>query len=424
MNKRHRIQDDTYDVIVAGGGPAGSTTAALVAEKGHRVLLLERERFPFFKIGESLMPGTYWTLKRLDVLDQLKASVFPRKHSVQFFGGSGKASAPFYFSENNPHESSVTWQVLRSAFDQMLLDNAGAKGAEVCQGVSVRHVLFEGDRAVGVRVKLSDGAVAEVLGRVVVDATGQSALISRKLKVKAVEPNLKKASIFTHFEGGLRDEGIDEGATLILHTRDKDSWFWYIPLQDDRVSVGVVGALDYLLRDRSGSAQAIFDEELGKCPRVQERLANAKQVFPVRVTRDFSYRSRQVAGNGWVLVGDAFGFLDPIYSSGVFLALKSGEMAADAINEGFERDDFSGDQLGNWGPEFVRGMEAIRKLVYAFYTREFSFARFLKRFPECQQGIVDILSGHVFIKDVSAIFEPMGQMCELPKDAGSYAAQV
>ncbi len=424
MNKRNSIQDDTYDVIVAGGGPAGSTTAALVAEKGHRVLLLERERFPFFKIGESLMPGTYWTLKRLDVLDRLKASVFPRKHSVQFFGGSGKASAPFYFSENNPHESSVTWQVLRSAFDQMLLDNAGAKGAEVCHGVGVRHVLFEGDRAVGVRVKLPDGAVEEVSARVVVDATGQSALISRKLKVKAVEPNLKKASIFTHFEGGLRDEGIDEGATLILHTRDKDAWFWYIPLQDDRVSVGVVGALDHLLQNRSGSAQAIFDEELEKCPRMQERLANATQVFPVRVTRDFSYRSRQVAGNGWVLVGDAFGFLDPIYSSGVFLALKSGEMAADAINEGFERDDFSGDQLGNWGPEFVRGMEAIRKLVYAFYTREFSFARFLKRFPECQQGVVDILSGHVFIKDVSAIFEPMGQMCELPKDAGSYAAKV
>jgi flavin-dependent dehydrogenase len=413
-----------YDVIVVGGGPAGSTTAALTAEYGHRTLLLERDREPTFKIGESLMPGTYSTFERLGVLGRLRASDFPRKHSVQFFGGSGKPSAPFYFSENNPHESSVTWQVLRSEFDEMLLDNAQEKGSEVRRGVSVQEVCFEDGKASGVRAKFPDGSIQEISAQVVVDASGMSALLSRKLGTKAIEPNLRKGSIFAHFEGGVRDEGIDEGATLILSTSDRAAWFWYIPLQDNRVSVGVVGDLDYLIQDREGTPQEIFEEELLKCAPMQERLAPATQLFPMKVTRDFSYRSSEIAGDGWVLVGDAFGFLDPIYSSGVFLALKSGEMAADAIHEAFEGGDFSANQLGCWYNEFMPGMEAIRKLVYAFYTSTFSFATFLKSNPDCLQGVIDILSGLVYEKDVTYIFEPMRKMCELPEDVDSYAVGV
>ena len=421
MKKTDIIQNGSYDVIVIGGGPGGSTVATLVAEKGYRVLLLERDKHPEFKIGESLMPATYWTFKRLGVLEKLKASHFPEKYSVQFYSSSGKASAPFYFYRNDPHESSMTWQVLRSEFDQMLLENAQEKRAEVQRGVSVHEVLFDGERAVGVRAKLAGGRIEEFSAKVVVDSTGQSALISRKLKISTTEPQLKKASIFTHFEGGIRDEGIDEGATLILHTENKDSWFWYIPLPYDRVSVGVVGDLGYLLQDRRGSDgtlshQAIFDEELAKCPALQPRITGAEQLFPVKVTKDFSYRANRIAGDGWVLVGDAFGFLDPVYSSGLFLALKSGEMAADTINEALEKEDFSAAQLGRFGTDFVAGMEAIRKLVYAFYTKDFSFARFLKRFPECQQGIVDILSGNVYRTDVTVIFGPMAEMCRLPED--------
>ena len=419
--KTDTAQNKNYDVIVIGGGPGGSTVATLVAEKRHRVLLLERDKSPQFKIGESLMPATYWTFQRLGVIDKLKDSHFPQKYSVQFFSSSGKASAPFYFYRNDPHESSVTWQVLRSEFDQMLLENAAEKGAEVQRGVSVHEVLFEGEKAVGVRAKLADGRMREFSAKVIVDSTGQSALISRKLKINTTEQQLKKASIYTHFEGGIRDKGIDEGATLILHTENKDSWFWYIPLPYDRVSVGVVGDLGYLLQDRRGrdgtlSHQTIFDEELAECPALQPRLVGAKQLFPVKVTKDFSYRANRIAGDGWVLVGDAFGFLDPVYSSGLFLALKSGEMAADTINEALEKEDFSAEQLGSFGTDFVAGMEAIRKLVYAFYTKDFSFARFLKRFPECQQGIVDILSGNVYRKDVTGIFGPMAEMCRLPED--------
>ncbi len=405
----------THDIIIIGGGPAGSTVAALLAEKNLDVLLFEREKFPRFSIGESLMPGTYWTLKRLGVLDKMKASVFPKKYSVQFYSKSGRASAPFYFFENDEHESSKTWQVLRSEFDQMLLDNAEEKGAEARQGVSVLGVLFEGEKAVGVRAKLPDKSIEEFRAKVIVDASGQSALISRKLKMSSVEPGLKKASIYTHFEGGVRDEGVDAGATIIYHTRNQDSWFWYIPLPNDVVSVGVVGSLDYLLQNRKDDLQKIFDAELEMCPALKPRLENARQLFPFKVTKDFSYRANRLAGDGWVLVGDAFGFLDPIYSSGVFLALKSGEMAADAISEAFAKNDFSGRQLGKFGPEYVSGMEAIRKLVYAFYTKKFSFAKFLKRFPDCRDEIVNILIGNVFRDEVNGIFKPMAEMCELPE---------
>ena len=410
-----------YDTIVIGGGPAGSTVATLVAEQGHRVLLLERTSTPQFKIGESLIPATYWTFKRLGMLEKLRASHFPQKYSVQFYSRTGKASNPFYFFQTNPHDSAVTWQVLRSEFDQMLLDNAKEKGVEIRRGTGVREVLFEGDTATGVVTQNVDGTRETLNATVIVDSTGQRSLIGRQLSLNTTEPNLKMASLFTHYEGGHRDEGIDEGATLILHTEEKDSWFWSIPLPYNRTSIGVVGELDYLLQNRRDAdsklnAQKIFTEELAKCAPLQQRLEGANQLFPIQSTKDFSYRASRIAGNNWVLVGDAFGFLDPVYSTGLFLALKSGEMAADVIIEAFHKNDFSETQLGSFGPAFVKGMEAFRKLVYAFYTKEFSFARFLSEYPEHQGGIVDILSGDVFRKDVTHIFPAMAEMCPFPPE--------
>ena len=416
MNTRHN-----YDIIVIGGGPAGSTVATLVAEQGHHVLLLEREAEPKFKIGESLIPATYWTFKRLGMLAKLRASHFPQKYSVQFYSRTGKASNPFYFFQTNPHESAVTWQVLRSEFDQMLLDNAKEKGVEICRGASVREVLFDGDTATGVVIQNVDGTRETLNATIIVDSTGQRSLIGRQLNLNTTEPNLKMASLFTHYEGGHRDEGIDEGATLILHTEAKDSWFWSIPLPYNRTSIGVVGELDYLLQNRRDTdgklnVQKIFTEELEKCVPLKHRLEGAAQLFPIQSTKDFSYRASRIAGDNWVLVGDAFGFLDPVYSTGLFLALKSGEMAADVIIEAFEKNDFSEAQLGSFGPPFVKGMEAFRKLVYAFYTKEFSFARFLSEYPEHQSGIVDILSGDVFRKDVTHIFPAMSKMCPFPPE--------
>lgn len=412
---------DTYDVIVIGGGPAGATAATLVAQHGHRVLLLERSPEARFKIGESLMPATWWTFERLGMIPKLLASHFPRKYSVQFYGRSGRASAPFYFQETDPHESSVTWQVLRSEFDAMMLDNAREHGVEVRRGVAVKDVLFDGERAVGVRADFGSGeggGVREIPCKVVVDATGRSAFLGRKLGLMRPDPELRKAAIFSHFEGALRDPGIDEGATLVLYTGDADkenAWFWYIPLPGDKVSVGVVGSLEYLISSRPGDPQAVFDEEVARCPEAKRRIAGSRQAFPAQVINDFSYRSSRIAGDGWVLAGDAFGFLDPIYSSGVLLALTSGEQAADSIHAALTAGDVSAARLGAHGPRFLAGMEAMRKLVYAFYEKDFSFAKFLRRFPDQRIELIHLLVGNVF-RPSNSLFEEMGQMARLPEE--------
>jgi flavin-dependent dehydrogenase len=401
--------DVDYDVIVMGGGPAGSTVATLVAAAGRRVTLLERLPETGFKIGESLMPETYRTFARLDLLDRMYASPFPRKYSVQFYSKSGRPSAPFYFQETDPGENSITWQVPRRDFDRLLLDNARRHGVEVRQGATVREVLFEGYRAVGVAADLPGEGRRELHAKVVVDATGQSAILGRRLGLREIDPRLKKAAIFSHFEGALRDPGIDEGATLVLHTERQESWFWYIPLPHDRVSVGVVGAVDYLVGGRAGDLQQVFEEEVARCPPLVPRLAGARRVMDFLALRDFSYKSRQIAGEGWVLVGDAFGFLDPIYSSGVLLAFSSGEFAADAILGALADGDLSGARLGAFGPRFVAGMDAMRVLVYTFYDPNFRFSKFIRRFPECRHDLIRVLRGDVFDHDFSRLFAALAE---------------
>jgi flavin-dependent dehydrogenase len=396
-----------YDVIVMGGGPAGSTAATLVAAAGHRVALLERLPQTGFKIGESLMPETHRTFARLGMLPRLAASPFPRKYSVQFYSKSGRASAPFYFQETDPGERSITWQVLRQDFDRMLLDNAREHGVDVRQGATVREVLFAGQRAVGVSADLPGSGRRELRAQVVVDASGQSAILGRRLGLREIDPRLKKAAIWSHFEGALRDSGIDEGATLVIHTDEQQSWFWYIPLPHDRVSVGVVGAVEHLVHGRAGDLAQVFWEEVAHCAPLGPRLAGARRTMDFLATRDFSYRSRQIAGDGWVLVGDALGFLDPIYSSGVLLACSSGEFAADAIVAALAAGDCSGERLGAFGPRFLAGMDAMRRLVYTFYDPDFRFSKFIRRFPDCRLDLIRVLRGDVFDHDFSRLFEAL-----------------
>ncbi len=406
---------EPLDVVVVGGGPAGAAAATLVARRGYRVGLLEREKHPRFKVGESLVPWTWDTLDRLGLVERLKRSHFQKKHSVQFFSSSGRGSAPFYFAETDPHERSTTWQVRRSEFDALLLEGAVENGVRVRRGVQVQDVLFDGERAIGVVARGQDGAPAEIPARVVVDATGRRALIARRLGLLVPEPYLRKVSIFTHFRGARRDAGRDEGATLILRTRGGDAWFWVIPLAGDVTSVGVVGDLDRLTGSGE-DAQTRFEAAIRDCPALEERLVGAEQVMPARVAQDFSYCAERIAGPGWVLVGDAFAFLDPIYSTGVLLALRSGEWAADAICDGLARGDLSARALGAFADEFVAGMRAFRKMVYAFYDRDFNFADFLRANPECRQGVIAILSGNVFGSGVESIFGPMERMARLPAD--------
>jgi flavin-dependent dehydrogenase len=398
-------RSSSADVIVIGGGPAGSTVSTLIAQRGFHVELFERERFPRFHIGESLIPETYWVLERLKMLDKMKQSHFVKKYSVQFVNASGKLSAPFYFWDNKPHECSQTWQVVRSEFDLMMLRNAQEQGVKVHEGTRVLEVLFDGGRAAGVRIQKEDGTQHEVRSRVVIDASGQSAMLQNKFKLRLWDPVLNKGAIWTYWEGAYRDTGRDEGATLVLQTVNKQGWWWYIPLHNDTVSVGVVAPFDYLFKER-GTHEETYQEEVERCPAVKQRVSPGRRKTGYFATKDYSYRSKEVAGDGWVLVGDAFGFLDPLYSSGVLLALKSGELAADAVVEGLEKGDVSAAQLGKWGPMFNQGVDRMRRLVCEYYDG-FSFGNFVRNFPSLKGIITDLLIGDLFTERVDAAWQPM-----------------
>jgi flavin-dependent dehydrogenase len=399
------------DVLVIGGGPAGATTATLVAQQGHRVALLERERFPRYHIGESLIPETFWVLERLGMLSKLRGSRFVEKHSVQFITEQGKLSAPFYFVEHKPHESSQTWQVTRAEFDQVMLENARDQGVEAHEGIRVLEVLFDGERAVGVLAVDEDGVKHEIKARVIVDAAGQSCLIQDRLGLRDWDPDLKKAAVWTYFRGAERAGGRDEGATIIMQLQGKVGWFWYIPLQDDMVSVGVVAPFDYLFKGRaSKELEKIFWEEVARCPGVQPRIANAECVAPYRAAKEYSYKSRQVSGDGWVLVGDAYGFLDPLYSSGILLALKSGALAADAINEGLAAGNTSAAQLGKWGAGYSAGVERMRNLVIQFYDG-LNFGQFVRKHGEHHKALItDILIGDLDKPELDVLWPLMDEL--------------
>ena len=413
-----------YDGIVVGGGPAGATAATVLAQHGRKVLLLERETFPRYHIGESLMPYTWFTFERLGVLDWFKTAGCPKKHSVQFVSTSGQVSQPFYFFETIKHECATTWQVRRSDFDQMMLDNAAARGVEVRHGVTVRDVVTNDGRVVGVRTRADGkGGTASTdethRAKVVIDATGRDALLASKLGWKQRDPELNKIAIFTYFKGAKRDPGLDEGATTVAYIREK-GWFWYIPLPDDQVSVGVVAEPEYLYRE-TRDPEAIFCREAEACSWIKDHIARATSLGPMRVTGEFSYRATRTAGDGFCLVGDAFSFLDPVFSSGVFLALKSGEMAADAIHQSLEQ---TGQVTTATFAEYERdlrwALDQFRQLVLSFYSETFSFGAFIRAYPDLHPRLVDALVGNVFA-DLQPLFDALKEFSGRTDSTGTPA---
>ncbi|MEN0110707.1 MAG: NAD(P)/FAD-dependent oxidoreductase [Planctomycetota bacterium] len=417
---------NAYDCIVLGAGPAGSTAAALVAKEGFATLLVEREALPREHVGESLMPEAYWTFEKLGVLDWLKESRFSKKVGVQFVDAAGRESKPFFFRSHHDHESSDSWHVERADFDRMLFENAGQHGAECVDRTRIVDVLLEGDgptaEATGVRLKTAGGETVDISSRVVIDASGQSSLLANRLGLKRVNPDLRKAGIWRHYRGGERDESGGGVKTIISHTRDKRAWFWYIPQSNDVVSIGCVGDADYLLKGR-GTPAEVFEDELANCPGAASRLVGAEPMDDLAIAKEFSYTTTHAAGPGWTLVGDAWGFIDPVYSSGVYFAMKSADMASASVVDALRSGECSAERLGEWSEEFRGGTKWVRKLVHAFYSGEFRVGAFVTEYPQHAGPLTDLLVGKMFSPDMPALFADLDPWLERAIAEGAPAGE-
>lgn len=405
-----------HDVLIIGGGPAGASTAAILAEHGHKVLVLEREKFPRYHIGESLIPFTYGPLKRLGVIPKMKSSGFTKKFSVSFVQPDGRKSVPFYFHTRYDIDTiAQTWQVTRAEFDVMMLDNAREKGAEVREETTVTKLLKnDSGRVIGVEIQDREGQRQSLFAKLVVDASGKEAFASNREGWRVGDPYLNKVAVWTYYKGSKREAGMDEGATTIAFVPEK-GWFWHIPLHDDRVSVGVVAEGKYLTRGGVRDPKEIFQREIGENKWIEEHLAAGTCEGEYWLTSEYSRHSKFGASPGLLLVGDAFAFLDPVFSSGVMLALKSGVMAGDAIHAALAANDVSPERFADYASQLREGVENMRKLVYAFYNPDFSFKDVVMKYPEMGGTITDCLSGDVN-KDYSELWQCIREFCPLPDE--------
>ena len=404
-----------YDVLIIGGGPAGSSSAAILAEHGHRVLILEREKFPRYHVGESMIPFNYGPMERLGLIPMMKRSAFVKKYSVQFVAPNGKASQPFYFFNRYDKDTiAQTWQVLRSEFDEILLNHARSRGAEVIEEITVQELLRDGDRVAGVRAQKKSGEAVEFRAPMTLDCTGKEAFAAGRNGWRQRDPYLNKIAVWTYYQGSKREPGIDEGQTTVAFVPEK-GWFWHIPQHNDMVSVGVVAEGKYLTRDGVRELKTIFDREVNENLWIKEHLSVGKQVGPYYITSEFSYHARHCGSAGLLLVGDAFAFLDPVFSSGLMLALKSGVLAGDAVHEAIMARDFSPARFSDYAIYMRQGVENMRKLVYAFYDPNFSFKQVIDKYPEAAGELTDCLSGDVN-KDFTSLWNKIREFVPLPED--------
>ncbi len=404
-----------YDVLVIGGGPAGCSAASILAEHGHRVLVLEREKFPRYHIGESLIPFCYGPMERLGLVPKMKASCFQKKFSVQFVQPNGKASQPFYFFNRYDRETiASTWQVLRSEFDLMLMQHARDRGAEIVEEISVKELLREGEQVVGVRAQKKSGEVVELRAPMTLDCTGKESFSAVRNGWRVRDPYLNKVAVWTYYQGSKREAGLDEGQTTVAMLPEK-GWFWHIPQHNDRVSVGVVAEGKYLTRGGVKAPREIFQREVGENLWIKDHLSAGRQVGDYFLTSEYSFHARHCGSAGLLLVGDAFCFLDPVFSSGLMLALKSGVLAGDAVHAALVARDFSPARFAEYAATLRQGIENMRKLVYAFYNPDFSFKEVIMKYPDAAGDLTDCLSGDVN-KDLSRLWRWISEFVKLPED--------
>lgn len=355
-----------YDVAIIGGGPAGSTAAALLARAGRRVIVFEREKFPRFHIGESLLPFSMKAFTRLGLHEKFIRAGFMKKFGGEMFGSCSEKGNKFYFKDAYRSQTDHAYQVTRADFDKVLLDHAAESGAEVHEETAVARVAFANehvDLAIG-----QNGSPRDIRACYVIDASGRNSVLGNQFGIKKTYDHLQKLSIFAHYDGVWRPEGID--ATLTLLIRGIDRWFWVIPLTVDRTSIGVV--LDKeVFRNSKLSAEDFLEQALAEQPIIAKRMTSARRATEVHVAADFSYRSTRLHGPRWLLAGDAAGFIDPIFSSGVFLAVFSGEQAADALQEVLDHPQRAKRLFRRYERMVNRAMDIYLRFVNAWYTKEF-----------------------------------------------------
>ena len=357
------MNGEAYDVAIIGGGPAGSVAAALLARAGRRVIVLERDKFPRFHIGESLLPFSMQAFTRLGLHDKFARAGFMEKFGGEMYGACGDDGVKFYFEDGFRSQTDRSYQVTRADFDKVLLDHAAENGAEVREETGVDKIDFSDE---GATLAVSQGD--EIRARYVIDASGRNSILSAKFKLKENYEHLQKVSVFAHYDGMTRAAGRD--GTLTRMVRAIDRWFWVIPLSATRTSVGVV--LDGAVYKKSGlSAEDFLQQAIEEQPILMQQMRDAERVTPVRTAADFSYRSSRLTGDRWMLAGDAAGFIDPVFSSGVFLAVLAGEQAADALHEVLDRPAKRRKLFARYERNINKAMDVYLRFVDAWYSKEF-----------------------------------------------------
>ena len=355
---------ENYDVAIIGGGPAGSTAATLLSKAGRRVIVLERERFPRFHIGESLLPFSMETFTRLGIHKKLLAAGFPEKFGGEIADAGGDGAAKFYFKDGFGSRTDRSYQVTRSEFDKVLLEHSAESGAEICEETSVDDATFSDD-AVQLRVTGPDGRSRELEAKFLIDASGRNSFIGTKFKLKKSYQHLQKLSLFAHYDGIAREAGID--GTLTRMVRTLKSWFWFIPLNNDRTSVGVVlDAPEF--KNSKLSPEEFFERAIAEQPLVRNRIGAGQRVSQVYVAADFSYRNDKLIGDRWLLAGDAAGFIDPVFSSGVFLAVLAAERAADILHEVLDHPKRRRRLFAQYERLVNRAMDVYLRFVESWYS--------------------------------------------------------
>jgi len=383
------------DVLVIGGGPAGSSIATLLARRGHRVTLLEKEHHPRFHIGESLLPANLPLLEQLGVAEQVRA-IGMQKWGAEFVSPWDGRNSDFRFAEAWDKSMPYAYQVRRSQFDEILIRNAARAGAQVLEGCRVRSVEFGPgvSSSVGIEAEHQDGRSQRWQARFLVDASGRDTFLASRLGAKRRNPKHNSAALFAHFSGAQRNPGARAGHISIYWF--EHGWFWLIPLHDGATSVGAV-VWPYYLKSRSVPVEEFFLATIALCPPLAQRLANATLTTEVEATGNYSYSSTRSHGDRYLLLGDAFAFIDPVFSSGVMLAMHSAFAGADAIDACLRAPASAPAALRAFDRSLRRGPREFSWFIYRVTTptmRELILApRNLLRMKE---ALLSMLAGDIY----------------------------